>query len=210
MTAVLPDTDNAPTIQYVQRLFSDAVRRLCEPRVEWTGTKVETDPSLVDLCRQLLTAVSNRSGGSTIGSKIPARIDMLDLLVRIDSEAASYGIPGGTIEVFQAAAERDYGPEMVPTLQERTKRLERLISEARQLCDLNPTVLFLRDSRCPSCNAVSAMRKSGSECVRLAGALSVTASGDGFHAECHCCRASWSTEAEIAVFKKCVGLEGLV
>ena len=197
--------DTEPDVELVAGAatkLADAVQALIYPQPVWALNRVLNVDARYVRMQQALTATSIRSGATTTKSKPPARIDVIDWLVSVDTVTRGWGGEPSTMERLKAVAETKWAPEQLDTVREYAAHASRWVDTAKELLgDNNPTVA-LRGCSCPRCDASYTYKWAAGERVRIP-PLWVGEHG----AQCVACRTKWVTDTEQAAFRRMLGIE---
>ena len=202
VTAILdaPDGVLAPA----RRRLDDVVHALADPVPIWDhGAARWGDPIYVRL-RGALTA---RSAGcrAVASSRPPMRIDVLNLLVAIDTAVAEWepGEKGSTVDRLHALAGRKFRPQDCQLLDDYSDRIEGWALSAAELLGDRSIAVPLRMA-CPSCGQRYTYRRNGAAEIVRTDALRVDEAG----CDCSACGAVWEP-AEFHWLARLLGCEAL-
>lgn len=170
------------------RRFDDAVRSFCERRPVWHAGVARWEPALYTRIRGQLTA---RTPGRAVGagSRAPLRLAVLDWLSRVDRDISRWGPGAGTVDTLRGLAARTWRPQDCGRLDDYSDQLAAWATEAAHLLGDAITVVPLRNTPCPACHNLWAIRHCDDGAHR---APALTVSEDG--AECRACHAQWTVE----------------
>ena len=182
MVAILVDPDGP--LALARRALGDAVHALADPVPVWDHGTARWSDSVYARLRSALVGRTARSRAAMAGSRMPCRVDVLTLVVDIDTAVAAWEPgKGGTVDRLHALTGRGFRPQDYQLLDGYCDQLERWAIAAAELLGDRQVAVALRRP-CPSCSELWVYR--GTESIR-AWALTVTEDG----AECRCCRAYW-------------------
>ena len=152
-------------------------------------TSIVHGRSLLAQLRTFTSAKTGQGKGKP-GSMVPVQVDALDLLERIDRQAAVWCMePGTTADRLHSLADRQYRPEDAPDILECASTIEGWVVEARQIID--PPRRMSVAAPCPECGKSVVYRPdSGGDVVRQP-ALQIGADG----CQCQHCRTMWHPES---------------
>jgi hypothetical protein len=185
MPSTVVDPDGP--LQLSLRRFADAVHSLSDEVPVWDRGTARWSDSVYARLRGAIAARTVGRRHVLAGPRLPCRIDVLTLVVEVDTAVAGWtpDDKGGTVERLHTLTGRGFRPQDCAVLDGYSGQLERWVLRAAELLGDRPTAVALR-LPCPSCGEKWAYRHSGAEVVR-AWALKVTETG----CECLACRAYW-------------------
>ena len=184
LTVVTIPVDGA--LPLALRRLGDAAHGLVDPVPLWGGGVCRWSDSVYVRLRAALVGRTARSRAAMAGSRLPCRVDVLALVVDIDTAVAGWEPEGkgGTVERLHTLTARGFRPQDCELLDGYCHTIERWVIAAAELLGDRQVAVTLRGLRCPSCGAGVVYR--GAEDIR-GWALRVTEAG----CECQACRAFW-------------------
>ena len=202
MTAILTTPDGV--LEPARRRLDNVVHALADPVPIWDhGAARWGDPLYVRL-RGALTA---RSAGcrAVASSHPPMRIDVLTLLVAVDSTVAAWTPDGkgDTVDRLHQLTSHGWRPQDVALMDRISDAIGKWVVAASELLGDRAVAVPLR-MPCPSCGARYTRRRNGAAETVRSDALQLTEAG------CRCaeCHATW-VPSEFHWLARLLGCEAL-
>lgn len=188
MVAAIESTDGP--LPLARRRLADAVHSLADPVPVWDhGACHWSDPLYTRLRGAVVARTADRRR-VVAGSRAPCRIDVLTLLVDVDTTVAGWEPDGkGTLDRLHQLSARTYRPQDCGLIEDYCAQIERWVLAGAELIGDRQVAVTLR-LPCPSCGAAVVHRRNGSGEQVRGWALKASETG----CECSACRAFWPSD----------------